>query len=123
LSDPTEVEMDSLEEEEFKALDHQKRREILRFVGESRGATFTETLNATKTQDSPPSTTTLGTWPPFWSRGVEKYLLSPVGKAAYALLQKPMSTEVSPDSREDLGHHRKQLSMVLRHRRRPSGRG
>ena len=88
MSNSTEVEMDSLEEEVFKALDHQKRREILRFVGESRGVPFTKILNATKTQDSPTLSYHLRNLAPFLEQRDGKYLLSPIGKAAYTLLLK-----------------------------------
>ena len=46
-------EFKSLEEEVFKALDHQRRRDILRFIGEGKKPTFTEIMNATKSPDSP----------------------------------------------------------------------
>ncbi|MEM2940250.1 MAG: helix-turn-helix domain-containing protein [Thermoproteota archaeon] len=48
-----EEEAESLEQEVFKALDHQKRRDILRFIGERKDSTFTEILNASKVSDSP----------------------------------------------------------------------
>ncbi len=37
----SEEEIRSLEEEVFKALDHQKRRDVLRYVGERRSGAFT----------------------------------------------------------------------------------
>ena len=49
----SEEEMRSLEEKVFKVLDHQKRRDVLRYVGERKGGTFTEILNATGMPDSP----------------------------------------------------------------------
>ncbi len=40
-----EQEIDNLEEEVFKALDHQIRRNVLRYIGESKQVSFTEVLN------------------------------------------------------------------------------
>ncbi|MCK4433038.1 MAG: helix-turn-helix transcriptional regulator, partial [Methanomicrobia archaeon] len=37
-------EYESLEQEVFKALDHQTRRDILRYIGEKKGITFTEIM-------------------------------------------------------------------------------
>lgn len=81
-------ELKSLEEEVFKALDHQKRRDILRYVGERKGATFTEILNASKIPDSPTLSYHLRNLAPFLEVKDGKYELNPIGKAAYALLLK-----------------------------------
>ena len=51
MTESKDAQMENLEEEVFRALDHQKRRDILRFVGE--GTTFTEVLNSTGIPDSP----------------------------------------------------------------------
>ena len=48
-----EQEMDNIEDDVFKALDHQIRRNILRYIGEKKETTFTEILNTLKIQDSP----------------------------------------------------------------------
>ena len=81
-------ELKSLEEEVFKALDHQKRRDILRYVGERKGATFTEILNASKIPDSPTLSYHLRNLAPFLEVKDGKYELNRIGKAAYALLLK-----------------------------------
>jgi len=46
-------EFDNLEAEVFKALDHQMRRDILRYVGEGRDPTFTGILNAIRIPEKP----------------------------------------------------------------------
>jgi len=84
-------ETESLEEEVFKALDHQKRRDILRFVGERRGVTFTEMLNATKTQRD------------------SQYSLTSIGKAAYGLLLK------TADYRSFALLHRRKTGAIIGH--------
>jgi len=84
----TKEEMKSLEEEVFKALDHQKRRDILRYVGEKKGGTFTEILNSTSILDSPTLSYHLRSLSPFMEQIEGRYVLTPIGKAAYSLLLK-----------------------------------
>ncbi len=88
MTESREGEVESLEEEVFRALDHQKRRDILRYVGEGRGATFTEILNATKMPDSPTLSYHLRGLSPFMEQRDGRYGLTPIGKAAYGLLLK-----------------------------------
>jgi DNA-binding transcriptional ArsR family regulator len=76
----------SLEEEVFKALDHQRRRDILRYIGEGQHPTFTEILSATRSPDSPSLTYHLKTLAPFLDQKAGRYDLNPIGKAAYMLL-------------------------------------
>jgi len=79
-------EIKSLEEEVFKVLDHQRRRDILRFVGEEKRPTFTEIMNATKSTDSPTLSYHLRNLGPFLELRNGRYDLNPIGKAAYTLL-------------------------------------
>lgn len=79
-------EFESFEQEVFKALDHQTRRDILRYVGERKGTTFTEIMNATKTPDSPTLSYHLRSLAPFMVQQDGRYGLTPLGKAAYTLL-------------------------------------
>ena len=81
-------EINNLEEEVFKALDHQIRRNVLRYIGESKETTFTEILNTVKIPDSPTLSYHLKTLSPFVTQQKGRYVLSPVGKAAYSLLLK-----------------------------------
>jgi DNA-binding transcriptional ArsR family regulator len=117
--------MESLEEEVFKDLDHRKRREILRFVGESRGVPFTEILNATKTQDTPTLSYHLRNLAPILEQRDSKYLLSPSRKGRIRSppenrrLQRCRATP----EKEDRRHHRKRIPLDLHHRRSPITRG
>jgi DNA-binding transcriptional ArsR family regulator len=77
---------ESLEQEVFKVLDHQKRRDILRYVGEKKATTFTEILSASKMPDSPTLSYHLRSLAPFIKQENGKYSLTPIGKDAYSLL-------------------------------------
>ena len=83
-----EQEISNIEEEVFKALDHQIRRNVLRYIGEAKEPTFTEILNTVKIPDSPTLSYHLKTLSPFVIQQKGRYILSPVGKAAYSLLLK-----------------------------------
>ena len=86
MEEAEEIEFESLEQEVFKALDHQMRRDILRYVGEGKKPTFTDIMNATKTPDSPTLSYHLRSLAPFIEQRDGKYSLTPIGKAAYTLL-------------------------------------
>ena len=60
-----EQDISNLEEEVFKALDHQIRRNVLRYIGEAKEATFTEILNTVNIPDSPTLSYHLKTLSPF----------------------------------------------------------
>lgn len=81
-----EKEVENLEQEVFKALDHQKRRDILRFIGEHKNSTFTEILNASRVSDSPTLSYHLRILAPFIEQRSGKYRLTPIGRDAYSLL-------------------------------------
>jgi len=83
-----EQEISNLEDEVFKALDHQIRRNVLRYIGEAKEPTFTEILNTVKIPDSPTLSYHLKALSPFVIQQRGRYILSPVGKAAYSLLLK-----------------------------------
>jgi len=74
------------EEEVFKALDHQIRRDILRYIGEGKNPSFTDIMNATRSPDSPTLSYHLKTLAPFLEQKNGRYDLNPIGKAAYTLL-------------------------------------
>jgi len=86
LGESKEREFVSLEEEVFKALDHQRRRDILRFIGEGKKPTFTDIMKVTRSPDSPTLSYHLRTLAPFLEVKDGRYSLNPVGKAAYTLL-------------------------------------
>ncbi len=78
----------TLEQEVFKAIDHQVRRDILRCVGERKNSTFTEIMKASKAPDSPTLSYHLKNLSPFIMQHNGKYELTPIGKDAYNLLLK-----------------------------------
>jgi len=81
----------NLEEEVFKALDHQMRRDILRYVGEAKSVTFTEIMNNVKVPDSPTLSYHLKTLGPFVEQRDGRYGLTVMGRDAYSLLLKTSS--------------------------------
>ena len=81
----------NLEQDVFKALENQKRRDILRIVGERKGIGFTEVLNASKIPDSPTLSYHLRELSPFIQQKEGKYQLTPMGRDAYNLLLKTAS--------------------------------
>ena len=81
-------ELETLEQEVFKALDHQVRRDILRVVGERKKSTFTEIMKASDAPDSPTLSYHLKNLSPFITQHNGKYQPTPIGKDAYDLLLK-----------------------------------
>ena len=99
----------SFEEEVFKALDHQIRRDILRYIGEGKNPTFTDIMNATRSPDSPTLSYHLRTLAPFLEQKAGRYALNPVGKTAYTLLLK--TTTYGQVARL----HKKKLGAIIGH--------
>lgn len=87
MSEKTEA-FDNLEQDVFKALENQKRRDILRIVGEKKSITFTEILGNSKISDSPTLSYHLRELSPFIAQKHGKYELTPMGRDAYSLLLK-----------------------------------
>jgi len=83
-----EHDITNFEDEVFKALDHQIRRNVLRYIGEAKEPAFIEILNTLKIPDSPTLSYHLKTLSPFVIQKKGRYALSPVGKTAYSLLLK-----------------------------------
>ena len=81
----------NLEEEVFKALDHQMRRDILRYIGEEKTVGFTEIMNNVKVSDSPTLSYHLKPLGPFVEQRDGKYGLTVIGRDAYNLLLKTSS--------------------------------
>ena len=86
MEEKEERESEGFEQEVFKVLENQKRRDILRYIGESKGVKFTEILNAGKIVDSPTLSYHLRSLAPFIQQKDGKYRLTPIGKDAYSLL-------------------------------------
>lgn len=87
MAEKTEA-FDNLEQDVFKALENQKRRDILRIVGEKKGIKFTEILGTSKISDSPTLSYHLRELSPFIAQKQGKYELTPMGRDAYSLLIK-----------------------------------
>ncbi len=107
MGEARETEVESLEEEVFKALDHQMRRDILRIIGERKEVTFTEILNESRAPDSPSLSYHLRILGPFMEQRDGKYGLTRIGKAAYTLLLR-----TSDYSRFALLHRKKTGAIV-----------
>jgi len=90
-----EPEGTSLEESVFKTLCHQKRRDILRFIGERRQATFTEIKNSVRVEDSSSLSYHLNALAPLVVQAEGKYSLSELGRDVYYLLCKITTYSVS----------------------------
>lgn len=90
-------------------LDHQLRRDILRYIGEGKTPTFTDIMNATRSPDSPTLSYHLRTLAPFLEQREGRYDLNPVGKAAYTLLLR--TTTYSQVARL----HKKKLGAIIGH--------
>ena len=88
MEDKEKREFENLEAEVFKALDHQMRRDILRYVGEGRSPTFTGILNAIRIPDSPTLAYHLKSLAPFIEQRKGTYHLTPMGKDAFNMLLK-----------------------------------
>ncbi len=78
----------NLEEEIFKTLSHQLRRDILRVIGESQKAKFTEIKKATRIDESASLSYHLNALAPLLLHKDDTYSLSELGKDAYSLMNK-----------------------------------
>jgi hypothetical protein len=78
----------SNEEEVFKTLGHQIRRDILRYIGESKSAKFTEIKNAIGISESAALSYHLTSLSPLLVHHDGLYRLSSLGKDAYSLMVK-----------------------------------
>ena len=79
---------ESLEESIFKTLNHQKRRDILRFIGERKEAAFTEIKNSIGIEDSPSLSYHLNALDHLAVQKEGRYKLSELGHTAYNLMCK-----------------------------------
>jgi DNA-binding transcriptional ArsR family regulator len=87
----TEAQSESLEESIFKTLSNQKRRDILRFIGENKQVTFTEIKKAVEIEDSSSVSYHLNSLQNLITQQNEKYTLSDLGQEAYNLIIKTNS--------------------------------
>ena len=105
-----EVPNESLEETIFKTLSNQKRRDILRVIGEKRTATFTEIKNEVKIDDSPSLSYHLNALNGLVIQKKAKYQLSELGQDAFNLICK---TNTYSSSNSRLNKLRKELPAVI----------
>jgi predicted transcriptional regulator len=99
-----------LEELIFKTLSNQKRSDILRFIGETKQATFTEIKKAIEIEDSASVSCHLNSLQTLITQQNEKYGLSKLGQDTYNLIVK---TNVYTSTNTVITYLRKQLSLLI----------
>ncbi len=104
-----ETQKESVEEAIFKTLSHQKRRDILRVVGEKKGAKFTEIKNAVN-EDSPSLSYHLNALDRLVVQKEGKYSLSELGQDVYNLICKTTTYAMSNAA---VSRIRKELPAVI----------
>lgn len=75
-----------MEDQVFKSLSHQIRRDIIRYVGERSKASFTEIRNSLRIEDSSMLSYHLNGLRPLLQQHDSNYLLSDLGRHAYRLI-------------------------------------
>ncbi len=105
-----EGQSESLEESIFKTLSNQKRRDILRFVGEHKQVTFTEIKKSAQIEDSSSVSYHLNTLQTLIIQKNDKYSLSELGQEAYSLIVK---TNAYASTNTIVRYLRKQLSALI----------
>lgn len=105
-----EAQNESLEESIFKTLSNQKRRDILRFIGEHKQATFTKIKKAVEIEDSSLVSYHLNSLQMLINQKDEKYSLSELGQEAYNLIVK---TNVYASTNVIVGVLRRQLTLLV----------
>ena len=101
---------ESLEETVFKTLSNQKRRDILRFIGERREATFTEIKSSMQVEDTPSLSYHLNALDCLIIQKSGKYSLSELGQDAYSLIYK---TSIYTSSNSAISYLKKELPVVI----------
>jgi DNA-binding transcriptional ArsR family regulator len=87
----TETSRGNLEESIFKTLSNQKRRDIIRLLGERTEATFTEIKHSTG-EDSPSLSYHLSALQSLTAQNQGRYRLSELGQEAYKLMTKILAS-------------------------------
>ncbi len=88
-------ESQSLEEEVFKTLGHQIRRDIIRIIGDNRGLRFTEIMSAINIEESASLSYHLNALGPLLLHDNGRYSLSELGTDTYSLLNKLVTYSAS----------------------------
>lgn len=102
--------VENIEESIFKTLSHQKRRDILRFIGERKEATFTEIKNSVGIEDSPGLSYHLNALNHLVAQSEGRYKLSELGQDAYNLVCKTATYNASSSV---ISFLRKQISAMV----------
>jgi len=105
-----EAQNESLEESIFKTLSNQKRRDVLRFIGENKQVTFTEIKKSVQIEDSSSLSYHLNSLQTLIAQKNEKYSLSELGQEAYTLIAK---TNAYTSTNVIVNFLRKQLSALI----------
>jgi DNA-binding transcriptional ArsR family regulator len=105
-----EEQKESLEETVFKTLSNQKRRDILRFIGERKEATFTEIRNSIEIEDTPSLSYHLSALDCLIVQKSGKYSLSELGQDASNLIHK---TTIFTSSNSMVNYLRRELPAVI----------
>jgi DNA-binding transcriptional ArsR family regulator len=110
-----ETQEESLEESVFKTLSHQKRRDILRVIGERREATFTEIKNSAEIGDSASLSYHLNALDSLIVQKGGRYRLTELGQDAYNLISKTATSAVSNFALSALrkAHHNSRIETVF----------
>jgi len=101
---------ESLEESIFKTLSNQKRRDILRVIGENKQASFTEIKKAVEIEDSSSLSYHLNSLQALIVQRDEKYSLSELGQETYNLIVK---TNAYTSTNIVVGFLRRQLTLLI----------
>ncbi len=101
---------ESLEENIFKTLSNQKRRDILRFIGEQKKAIFTEIKRAAEIDDSSLVVYHIKSLEALIVQSGDKYRLSDLGQEAYFLIVKTSAYAATNVLVKNL---RKQLTLLI----------
>jgi DNA-binding transcriptional ArsR family regulator len=101
---------ESLEETVFKTLSNQKRRDILRFIGERKEITFTEIKKSIEIEDSASLSYHLNALGCLIVQKSGKYNLSELGQDSYNLINK---TNICTSSNASISYLRKELPAVI----------
>jgi DNA-binding transcriptional ArsR family regulator len=101
---------ETLEESIFKTLSHQKRRDILRVIGEKKEASFSEIKTEADLPDTPSLSYHLNTLNRLVEQKEGKYRLSDLGRDVFNLICK---TTASSQSHSLVNRLRKELTAVI----------
>lgn len=103
--------VENLEERVFKSLSNEKRREIIRYLGESHSARFNELKRDLEFEDGASLTYHLNSLEPLLTQKREGYQLSPAGRDAYSLMRR--ITSVSEATAALLSARRETAALII----------